>query len=657
MKRSLLLLSLLCSTFLIAQDAARDWTVQLFAEANPDDPSITLKWLPNETVAETYFIWKKEKGTVGWGTSIASVPVGATLEWTDTDIQLGGSYEYMVQLRGGGVVYAWSYINAGVEVPLSPNKGDLLLLVDQTQAAALSDEIDTLVMDLYHDGWMVTTMEVDPAMTPLDLKEEIKNYYQDLPNLQALYLLGNIPVPYSGDLYPDLTYSHKGAWPADLYYGDMFGEWTDTEINTTSAIDPRNHNVPGDGKFDQSSVVSAINLQVSRVDFSNLSVFTESEEELLRNYLNKAHEFKTAGYIPTERGLIDQSSLEFYSEGFAQNGFRNFTAMFGPDGVDELDYWTTLTSNDYLWSYGCGDGTNSLANGLNGESALTSAHIADGDAQTTFTMLYGSPFGDWDTPNNLMRTSLGSGRTLSCSWAGRPNFHYHHMSLGENLGYSGRASQDIYSDYFSLTLGGGAYVTWEGVHVAQLGDPSLRMYYVAAPSNVEVVNNDVNADITWTASSDPEIDGYNVYRRPVDGLWLKVNQEIITETSYSDTTVPGAGEYLYMVKATKLKVNGSGSFWNESLGSEGGTAFFASVPDQSTFEWRVFPNPSNGQFNVQSDVIMTHLEIFSADGKRVYAIEPQSFIHKISLTDLENGAYIIRIKANGVWVHDRLMIH
>lgn len=656
MKRSLLLLLCLFLYQAYGQDAARNWTVQASAEANPADPSITLKWLPNATVAEIYYIWKKEKGTVGWGTSVGSVPTGGDLEWTDTDVELGGSYEYMIQLRTGGSVYAWTYINAGVEVQLNPNKGDILLLIDETHADALSDEIDTLEMDLYNDGWMVTRHLVDPAMTPADLKDEIKGYYNELPNLTSLYLLGNIPVPYSGDLYPDLSFFHRGAWPADVYYGDMFGEWTDTEVNTTSATDPRNHNIPGDGKFDPSTVVSTINLQVSRVDFSNLSAFVDPEVELLRNYLNKVHEFKTTAYIPVERGLIDQSALSFHSEGFAQNGFRNFTAFFGPDSIAELDYWTTLNGNDYLWSYGCGDGTYSLANGLNGGSALTTNHIADGSSESTFTMLYGSQFGDWDTPNNLLRASIASGRTLSCSWAGRPNFHYHHMAMGENIGYSARASQDIYSDYISLTLGGGAYVTIEGVHVAQLGDPSLRMYYVASPTEVEAVNNDVIADISWTASTDEEIDGYNIYRRPENGLWIRINPELVSETTYSDTTVPGPGDYRYMVKAAKLKTNGSGTFYNESLGAEGTTSFVAGINEVTNFHWDVFPIPSNGMFTIQSDRLMTQVEVYAPDGKLIYTEQSNNYIEKLDLLGVEPGVYFIRVKTDNTWLNKRLVI-
>ena len=654
MKSKLLLLFLTVTTLTFGQDASHNWTVQLYAEVNDDPLSITLKWLPNAAVGETYFIWKKEKETIGWGTSIGSVSAGDELEFTDTDIAFGRSYEYMVQLRSAGTVLAWSYVNSGVGVPLDPNKGDMLLLVDERHASELASEIAVLEQDMYRDGWMVSTAIIDSTSTPEEVKDQIKDYYQSLPRLVGLYLLGNIAVPYSGELYPDFFINHWGAWPADVYYGDMFGEWTDTDVNNTIALDSRNHNIPGDGKFDQSSVPSSINLQVSRVDFHDLDAFTETEEDLLSGYLNKAHTFKMAEYRPVERGMFDQGNLTFSSEGFAQNAIRNFTAFFGPDSVSEADYWTTLNGNDYLWSYGSGSGTYSLANDLNGLSALTSDHIADGFNESTFTMLYGSYFGDWDTPNNLMRSVIANGRTLSCSWAGRPNWHYHHMALGENIGYSARTSQDKYSDYSSLSIG--TLVTWEGVHVAQLGDPSLRMYYLTPPGEVTVETEAENAVLNWEASTEVDLDGYNVYRRPTDGLWSKVNPEILTETNFIDTTVPDAGDYIYMVKTTKLKTNSSGSFYNESLGSEAEAVSFFVGLNELDFDFKLFPNPSNGFVTVSSNENIDLIRVLSADGRVVYQSNPNSGLTKLDLEEFGAGVYFVELESGNVKRTERLVL-
>ncbi len=658
MKKFLLIASICALPFtMIAQDAARNWTVQLTAVASADPAEITLNMAPNASVgATTYRIFRKLKGTDGWGVAIASIP-SASLSYTDETVEIGVSYEYQVQLTGGVTLYGWGYINSGIELELNPNKGDLLLVVDESFETSLSSEIALLEQDLYADGWMVTTLYVDPAASASDVKNEILTQNDVLPNLQGLYLLGHVPVPYSGDLYPDAHTDHKGAWPADVYYADLDGNWTDVSVNNTDAGSVRNHNIPGDGKFDQSRVPSAVELQVSRVDFHDLTVFAEDEEELLRDYLNKAHEFKTAEYVPAERGLIDQGGFTGMPEGFAQNGFRNFVDFFGTEEVYELDYWSTLNGNDYLWSYGCGaGGYNSVAD-LNAGGSLTSTNIAAGFGESTFTMLFGSYFGDWDVQNNVMRTVVANGRTLACSWAGRPNWHYHTMATGENIGYAVRQSQALDSDYGSLDLGDGTFVTGEGVHVAQIGDPSLRMYYIIPPSEVLVENDVTLANLTWTASADGTIDGYNIYRRTENGLWSKLNTEIVTSTSFVDESITEPETYIYLVKAVKLKTNASGTFYNESLGSIGTTSFYADVNAFQPIEFAIYPNPSNGIFRVKGNTKIDLITVTGIDGQVIYSGSPTSIASDINLDQVESGVYFVTITSNGQQLTQRVVIY
>ncbi|MGB1104236.1 MAG: hypothetical protein ACPG21_11485 [Crocinitomicaceae bacterium] len=206
-----LIAGLFCLGFGFSQDAARSWTVQLTAEVNEDPASITLNWLENENaIPTTYDIYRKVKGESGWGGSITSLPA-ETLTYTDEIVEEGVSYEYFLQLRQGGTIYDWGYISSGINVELTANRGDLLLVVDETFETSLAPEITTLVQDLYTDGWMVTTIYVDPTSTSIDVKDEILAQYETLPNLKALYLLGNAPVPYSGELYPDAHDNHIGA--------------------------------------------------------------------------------------------------------------------------------------------------------------------------------------------------------------------------------------------------------------------------------------------------------------------------------------------------------------------------------------------------------------------------------------------------------------
>ena len=83
---------------------------------------------------------------------------------------------------------------------------------------------------------------VQRASSPPEVKETIAALYRAAPDrLRQVLLLGHVPVPYSGNIAPDhhyrptgngLTPTHQGAWPADIYYGDMVGAWTDTTVDT-----------------------------------------------------------------------------------------------------------------------------------------------------------------------------------------------------------------------------------------------------------------------------------------------------------------------------------------------------------------------------------------------------------------------------------------
>lgn len=639
--KNLLLPLFILSVTVLGQDAAKNWCIPIVVSTSESPDQITLHWTENSASGTEYRVYKKTKGTSGWGASIGTVPVGDT-SFTDAGVTAGISYEYLVQKIGGATLYSWGYVNAGIRTELPFNRGDILVLVDSTHADSLVSEIAQLEDDLYNDGWMVTTLMISPSSSPQGVKAQIQTYYNLLNDLKALYLLGHIPVPYSGNLYPDAHTDHEGAWPADAYYADLDGNWTDNTVNNTVAADPRNDNIPGDGKFDQSKVPSELELQVCRVDFNDLPAYTASELELLRNYLNKAHEFKIAAYVPAERALYDQGGFTGIAEGFAQNGIRNFVPFVGHDSLFEIDYFTTLIAESYLWSYGCGAGSYTSAGSLDGGTSLTSAELAGTDMQAVFTMLFGSYFGDWDKANNLMRCALANGKTLSVSWAGRPNWHYHTMAQGDHLGYATLLSMDKNSDYLSLNLGGG-FVTWEGVHVAQLGDPSLRTYYIEPPTNLVVVNNNNDADLSWTASPDLGVDGYNIYRRTSSSLWVKVNTSLVAGINFTDTGIPFGETYEYMVKAVKLKTNFSGSFYNESLGTTDTEQFTVSMPEV-VVELNIYPVPADEIIQVSSNVFIENILLVNASGQIVLQQAINSDQAQLKIEYLASGVYTAIIR-------------
>lgn len=129
----------------------------------------------------------------------------------------------------------------------------------------------------------------------------VGQYQSDPTNVKAVYIVGHLAVPYSGYLLRTGMIATKELWPCDGYYGEMNSNWTDNSVSVQTSQNPKNFNVPGDGKFDQSDFPSALELQVGRVDLYDMPAFSSSEVELTRNYLNKAHTFKVKGYTPDPR--------------------------------------------------------------------------------------------------------------------------------------------------------------------------------------------------------------------------------------------------------------------------------------------------------------------------------------------------------------------
>ena len=179
------------------------------------------------------------------------------------------------------------------------------------------------------------------------------------------------------------------------------------------------------------NIPSEVELQIGRVDLSNMPAFTLSESELLRQYLNNNHAFRTKQFTANYRALIDDNFGGFNGEAFGSSGWKSFAPMFTADSIFELDYFSTLSGNNYMWSYGCGAGSYTSAGGIG-----NTTNFASDSLLSVFTCLFGSYFGDWDKQNNFLRAPLAQGITLTNAWSGRPHWHFHHMALGENIGYS-----------------------------------------------------------------------------------------------------------------------------------------------------------------------------------------------------------------------------
>lgn len=449
----------------------------------------------------------------------------------------------------------FGHIFAGIRYPMPENWGTVLLLVDGDVADSLAPEIGRLELDMIQDGYRVSRHDVPHGTDVPGVKSLIVSEWQSDPTITTLFLLGNIAVPYSGDVRSAHA-NHRGAWPADVYYGELDGTWTDSIVNSTTASRPANHNVPGDGKFDQTYIPSHMELQVGRVDLSRMPAFAEDEVELLRRYLDKDHAFRTGEFDVRLRGRIDDNVGEIYGAAYACAGWRNFTAMFGQGHIRKGDWLPTLETEDYLCAYGCGGSGYTYCGGVASTNDFATRNI-----YAVFTMMMGSYFGDWDNSDNVLRAPLGAeGYPLSCCWVGRPTWHFHHMALGYPIGFSTRVTQNNHTCYM-IGYGGSQ------IHIALMGDPTLRMFPVRPPTGLGLECHPADAvTLTWEASEDSVI-GYHIYRS--DGVWgtfERLNADMVEDTTYVDGS-PMTGWGVYMVRAVKLETTGSGTFLNLSPGA------------------------------------------------------------------------------------------
>ncbi len=534
--------------------SAQNWSlkgsVMASVEINETKPSILLKWSP-ESTATKYTIYRKLKDAKAWG-SLKATLAGTEVSYLDTTVQIGQTYEYRIT-RAASDIPANGYLYAAIKGPAIESKNAVLLLIDSRIQDSLKTSINRLKNDLYNEGWDVMQVIVDKKATVPQVKDLILNQKALNPKLKTLFIIGHVIVPYAGNDAYDGHPDHIGAWPADSYYADLDGTWTDDSVDNTDAGRTENKNSIGDGKFDQAYIPSDLELEVGRVDFFNMPAFSKNEIQLLRQYFDKDHKFRTGQIKARRRGVV-LDNFNFQNEGFAQSGYRACSAFFGPDSTSTADYRTSLLNGSYLWSYGAGGGWYEGAGGIS-----TTQNMAVDSLQGIFTFLFGSYFGDWDSPNNFMRSALGSGTILTCAWAGRPGWQMQHMAMGEHIGFSSLLSQNNNTLYINSPNGR------RGVHAALMGDPTLVMYPMLPVSNLTINEVAGLVELNWGASPDAS-EGYLIQRKKSNESTFQTIARNVVGLKYLDKCLNKDTTYEYRVCATKLEKNASGSFYNVSAG-------------------------------------------------------------------------------------------
>ncbi len=494
--------------------------------------------------------------------------------WFKIDILPKGSYKYYDTLDNSEIkeygfilsndsISSYGYYLIGDRKNSPPYQGNVLLLIDSTIAPLIQDELALFMSDLQNDGWYSEYRKVPRAdyFNPLEIRKvkRIVNSYKNKwkNDFKVLLLIGKVPVPYTGNTSLDGHSDHYGAFPSDLFYVVDDSLLTDHTEYNISAEREVNWNVPFDGKYDQTTIPKEISIAVGRIDFSNLTYFKESESELLKNYLNKNHAFRKGQIQANFNGLIDDGFGVLSSEIFSANAWMNFKTLC--DTIIEGKFLEKVTQKYFRFAYACNSGSYTSV-----WSSINSEECAKYNILSTFVILFGSYFWDWDTKDNLLRSILASSpNTLISIWSGRPFWHLHHFAFGYPLAWSFVVSANNSNLYESTGKYG-----YRGMHLELLGDPTLRMYYPKPITNLEITSNENKIiRLFWNIPETSEnLVGYQILRKSKHENHFKLINILPSDiTTYNDT-LNTSGTFQYQVRALFFKETNFGEVIFPSLG-------------------------------------------------------------------------------------------
>lgn len=547
----------------------------LTARVSLDPVAVTLRWF--DLSGGAVHVRRRPVGAAEW-TLLTNRWTRPSFTDTDPALQRGATYEYEVGSRTALVSLA--------APPVLP-RGRVVLLVERSVARGLDADLDQLQSDLVGDGWTVArhtvprhddqawnrqAINLEYADNLRRIKELIRAEFAGSPaGSGAVFLIGHVTIPYAGAGSEDGHFEMAGAWPADAWYGDLDGEWSDHAVDNGARVtNPIRRNVPGDGKFDAATFrgpittpggIHGVELAVGRIDFARLPAFRgRSEVELLRQYLRKAHRyrFKELTFPPAVRvGSYFYSPFSPVGRALNENALLLASRL---DGLGRLSHGDAFSPGfPCLWAvqggYGAYDTLHNArqAAAEQGVTPVTTEALATGQIRpaAAFYLLKGSYFGDWNNyQNDLLRALLAlpdSG--LAACWTYDTLWRYEPLGIGGTLG-----------EGFVRTARGGASTRTTFL----LGDPTLRAVVTAPPPRATGQRRGRDVQLRWDPS--PEADaGYVVLRSRAgaEGPFEPVTARPVMATAFTDGTAP-AGRPVYQIRAAQRVETGSGIFTNLS---------------------------------------------------------------------------------------------
>ena len=83
----------------------------------------------------------------------------------------------------------------------------------------------------------------------------------------------------------------------------------------------------------------------------------------------------------------------------------------------------------------------------------------------------------------------------------------------------------------------------------------------------------------------------------------------------------------------------------------------ASIFETAKLNTRIFPNPSNGIFNIELETTdRVDLSVMDLSGKVIRTEQYASSMHRIDLSALQSGVYLLRLETKEGWAISKLIL-
>lgn len=620
------------------------------ATVSESPPAITLNFIDHiYNSSDPFQIFRRPLHGNGSDWVLQTSLTGGTENWIDTNVTIGDVWEYQVK-RDMGSKFATGYVSAGIRYDQTNYKGRIILLIDATMSTPLSSELEQLKRDLTGEGWFVTEVFAtriegwDSGDAVVQVKQQLLDVWDAAPandKPSHLFVIGHVPVPRSGlDVQPpDGHQNSNGALGSDSYYADLDGIYTDAATFDPAYVlyDLNARNFPNDYKWDQDFIPSELELAFGRIDFYEIGSYGESEVQLLKNYLDRLHNYRM---VVTDMG--ENTAFRLGWPNSYDGSYRSLIPISNEDNV----YLESNSSNHPLWVNTNGPFQAYLQNS-------EEPSLSEWDTHGMDATVYGSDqsfWGHWAVPET--GSAFGKIRALLAAdtqclvtlWQSTAINVFYQPGIGETFGMSCKRIIDHNATNNNIEKPEEPYDTndfWNRTHMQYHGDPSLRMFQVYPITNLtQAIVNENQLQLNWTASIEDSVIGYHIYKSSSEfGEYQKITNLLVTETTFTDINITNSNEW-YMVRAVKLQVTGSGTYLNPSTGVFIQSSLVLGLNDNNLqSKINIYPNPTSGIVFIDAENIKL-IEVINSNGQIVKRIKGES---SLNLSNQARGIYFIKV--------------